>query len=46
MKQKVTKTIPWNGFMSWIETIDLHPATGLLLTLKLRFGLLILVENN
>ena len=46
MKQKVTRTMPWNGSMSWIETIDLHSATGLFLTLKLRFTLLILVETT
>ena len=35
----------WNGSVSWTETSDLHSATGLFLTLRLRFTLLILVEK-
>ena len=42
--RRVTRTIPWDGSMSWMETMNLHSVPGLLLTLKLGFTLLTLVE--
>ena len=41
---RVTRTILWDGSMSWMETMDLHSVPGLVLTLKLWFTLLTLVE--
>ena len=42
--RRVTRTIRMNGSMSWMETMNLHSVPGLLLTLKLGFTLLTLVE--